>query len=417
MLKRKFDGKDLRIVKKKINQILSKDTTFTRQLWKSKTTDEQSITSNQNVRKINDENIFISDDVNYDNNEKSIVENDENEYNIEDQNEIVRNDDFDDDINCNDVDVSADIDINCNDVDVSAFKMFSRLDRGIPSEYDQFNIINYTQSFLNDCKKKRRDNNDSNLKVSNEAEVTKEECALMFSSFFASENISEKTGVNLFIMLNKMLPTMNWPINIINGNTYLKLEDYSGEDNRTLQFDACTNNCIVFVGCNKKSMTCPVCKADRFSTCPKCYKKKSYESCNHFYDRTAFSKIWYRPLTSLIPYLLSKNLFLKSINYVGLNNNAYLVSDVRTGTNYKRHYEEMCDIFNTKKNTIYKNINGLVMVNLLLSEFYDGMQVYKSRIQSFWPLMISILNLPLSMRNKPGVGSFLVALFLGKLNK
>ena len=52
----------------------------------------------------------------------------------------------------------------------------------------------------------------------------------------------------------------------------------------------------------------------------------------------------------------------------------------------------------------------------MISEFYDGIQLFKSKIQSFWPLMISILNLPLSMRNKPGVGTFLVSVFLGKLN-
>jgi hypothetical protein len=56
------------------------------------------------------------------------------------------------------------------------------------------------------------------------------------------------------------------------------------------------------------------------------------------------------------------------------------------------------------------------MVNLLISEFYDGIQLFKTRIQNFWPLMITILNLPQSIRNKCGVGTFIISLFAGKLN-
>eukprot|EP01036_Dinobryon_divergens_P054119 gene54119-72327_t len=35
-----------------------------------------------------------------------------------------------------------------------------------------------------------------------------------------------------------------------------------------------------------------------------------------------------------------------------------------------------------------------IMVNLLLSEFYDSGQLFKSYVFDFWPLCIGILNLP-----------------------
>jgi hypothetical protein len=420
---------DMRVIKRKLREIKSSEFTSYRRLWKSRassSSDERLLSSSSyiNVGEVNNVDTVINEESDlyaYDNNEISsnneIIENniqdeddDQDDQDQVDEIIIDKNDDFDD----------IDEDIDCNEYDIRLCKIYSRLDKGIPDEYKDFNIIDYTLNYLNECQKKSIrllcNNDDSDSKLSNETEVTKKECAVMFSHFIASENISEKTSQNLFSLLSKLLPTVNWPISQINGNTYLKLDDYAGLDSRTLQFDACTNNCIVYVGCNIKSIKCQICNSDRFLTCPKCYKNKSYESCNHFYDRTPISRIWYRPLSSLIPFLLSKDFFLKSINYIDLNYNTYYVSDVRSSSNYIFHYQQMCNNFNIKKDTTYKNVKDLVMVNLLLSEFYDGMQVYKSRIQSFWPLMISILNLPLSMRNKPGVGSFLIALFLGKLN-
>ena len=39
-----------------------------------------------------------------------------------------------------------------------------------------------------------------------------------------------------------------------------------------------------------------------------------------------------------------------------------------------------------------------IPINLLLSEFYDSGQLFKSNVSDFWPLYIGILNLPANLR-------------------
>jgi hypothetical protein len=112
----------------------------------------------------------------------------------------------------------------------------------------------------------------------------------------------------------------------------------------------------------------------------------------------------------LVNYLLETENFLYAINYQCESDSKYYRSDVKTGANYKKHYAEMSQKFDDK------NDSSLIMVNLLISEFYDGIQLFKTKVQNFWPLVISILNLPLSMRIQPGIGAFLISLYTGKLN-
>jgi hypothetical protein len=86
---------------------------------------------------------------------------------------------------------------------------------------------------------------------------------------------------------------------------------------------------------------------------------------------------------------------------------------------YDVKYPNKCCTIETKDscgNIIELNNVPVTMVNLLLSEFYDGCQLFKSKVCNFWPLMISILNLPLFLRVQLGVGSFLLSLFTGALN-
>ena len=44
------------------------------------------------------------------------------------------------------------------------------------------------------------------------------------------------------------------------------------------------------------------------------------------------------------------------------------------------------------------------MINIVIGQFYDGCQIYKTKHSSFWPLVVSFLNLPPSYRTKMGVG-------------
>ena len=42
------------------------------------------------------------------------------------------------------------------------------------------------------------------------------------------------------------------------------------------------------------------------------------------------------------------------------------------------------------------------MINILLSQFYDGCAVFRNKVSSFHPLVITILNLPPNYRFKLG---------------
>jgi hypothetical protein len=51
-----------------------------------------------------------------------------------------------------------------------------------------------------------------------------------------------------------------------------------------------------------------------------------------------------------------------------------------------------------------------------LSQFYDGVKIFDSKVADFWPLLIKILNLPPNLRNIIGIGSFLLSIFANKLD-
>lgn len=86
--------------------------------------------------------------------------------------------------------------------------------------------------------------------------------------------------------------------------------------------------------------------------------------------------------------------------------------DVQHGATYKQHLVEMKQIYETWKSHDGPdgNLNDYINVNFLLSLFYDGIKVYEWKHSSFWPLIISILNLPPSYRSKFGVGQFIIGL-------
>ncbi len=92
---------------------------------------------------------------------------------------------------------------------------------------------------------------------------------------------------------------------------------------------------------------------------------------------------------SLVYDLLHYENFLLAINYINLDENEKLYhrSDVRTSTNYIKHKEQM----EARFHEMYPNNNDInhrpkvQMINLLISEFYDGVQLFKSRVQNFWP--------------------------------
>ncbi len=310
----------------------------------------------------------------------------------------------DDNLNFEKYDSDHDIASDLAAVNVVSEYVYSR-----PSEYENFNIIDYANEFYANKLKKNKVSNDQNVVVfSNDCPYTLNEVVKKFKYLIASNNLNDEVVKNLFSLLSDILPNAAWPIKKTENNiVHVKLEENDIEDYRTIHIDICPNFCLSYAGNYKSLFSCAKCEAPRYSKCKVCSEPLE---CEHRWARVSIRKVWYRPLLLLIHDLLESDHFLNAIKYNCESDTKYFRSDIRTGSNFKKHYAEMCQKFDAK------NDCSLIMVNLLISEFYDGIQLFKSKIQNFWPLMISILNLPLSMRIKSGVGTFLISLYTGKLN-
>jgi hypothetical protein len=299
---------------------------------------------------------------------------------------------------------------NNNDDSAGLRDQNNRLDIGKPKEYESFNIIELSKKKINDMLKNL---NDARRSMFSE-KYTKEQVAHKLNHFTTNNTLTNKCTNELLGLLLDIAPNLPWPVRNIKNRNYKTL-DFIPQDYRLLEFDVCSSrqHCCAFVGEYYDNTNCKICGTDRYKKCWVC-NKKNCSNYKHFKYRTAFARVWYRPLYSLIYDLLHFKNFLMAINYkcADYDEKKYFRSDVRTGSNYKKHQQEMEKVFKNK----YRNNEPITMINLLISEFYDGCQLFKTRVSNFWPLMITILNLPLFLRIQSGVGTFLLSLFTGTLN-
>ena len=199
----------------------------------------------------------------------------------------------------------------------------------------------------------------------------------------------------------------------------INLKSFNSEPPRCVGFDQCQHDCYVYAGSsNSNNFNCPTCKTARFQPCSRSFcKGQGTESCDHLLtDGVALKKLWYRPILLLIMDLLSTQHFLTALNYdrKQIHGDSLYYSDFMDGAVPTQQLKEMQLNFKThmeKKTTSSQTTKSVI---LLFSEFYDGVQLFKSRYNDFWPLCISIMNLPPLYRGKMGVGFFLAALYAGK---
>jgi hypothetical protein len=110
------------------------------------------------------------------------------------------------------------------------------------------------------------------------------------------------------------------------------------------------------------------------------------------------------------------NVFINYLNYECKDNEYYEINDVQTGENFKKHMLSMNENFKQFQNSSNVNAKEAKMINICLSEFYDGIQIRKTKIQTFWPLLVTILNFPPDIRNKLGIGMFVLSIFTASQN-
>ncbi len=283
--------------------------------------------------------------------------------------------------------------------------------------------INIIQASIESLSKLSTCKDDKNKVICNG--YTKYEVSNMIRNFCVSASVNKKNQSLLMGLLNTLAPTVDWPLSKSIKNKEVnyesKIYDYIQTDYRTMSFQICPAfnlNCTVFVDQYKDLHFCPDCKSPRFKVCSRCNKD---QNCNHKIEsRTPHQRIYYRSLYLLMYDILSNfsDSFINYLNYKCKDNENYKYSDVQTGQNFKKHMISMNEKFNEFQNSDSPNAKKVKMINICLSEFYDGIQIRKTKIQTFWPLLVTILNFPPDIRNKLGIaiGMFVMSIFTASQN-
>ena len=185
-----------------------------------------------------------------------------------------------------------------------------------------------------------------------------------------------------------------------------------------ISFDVCINGCMVYTDSTLRQ--CEYCQKHRFTPCTVCrqhnktqYDPLSKDICQHE-NRIPFKQLKYRSITLLLVELLKFDSFRQLIKYKWGNSSLNETHDISDRNTYSNNLEEMHQTFEDycQSNKSHK----VVEVNILLSWFYDGIQLFNKKSSTFQPLLLTILNLPPSIRHEIGKGTFLLSYSLYKGN-
>jgi hypothetical protein len=108
---------------------------------------------------------------------------------------------------------------------------------------------------------------------------------------------------------------------------------------------------------------------------------------------------------------LSSPNFEKILDTKYINHNDSSNSDILDGISARKNRMEM----KSKFDELDLDNKGYISICLLCGMFYDGLQIYKSKVTNFWPLYITILNLPPSFRTTNHAGVFLSSIFTSNI--
>ena len=202
------------------------------------------------------------------------------------------------------------------------------------------------------------------------------------------------------------------------------VHEYSRKSTRYVAVDQCECDRYVYVGINNQFL-CPKCGKNRFRPCKRNQCSGNGETnCEHLRsvngDGISYKQLFYRPLLVLISDLLRTPNFLCSLRYEredkhlpSDHQSERIYSDLMDGNEVQHHLSEMHLRYIDWSQSKPERSNS-EEVSLVLSEFYDGGQLFKSKTYNFWILMTQILNLPPTFRGKLGIGMFLSAIYSGR---
>jgi len=271
-------------------------------------------------------------------------------------------------------------------------------ERNIIEVDKSFNIIPLIQAIIETKPKIPIDDGDDlQFPVLFPKKITKGKFARALNNWFIISAVPISNQLELLIVLEEHLSGVKLPIKKTKANNYKStISNYNIDVSRTLKFDICSRNgCMAFVGEKSKLKECEKCHQKRYRPCTKCQFVflNSANECNHGISfRKPYKTVFYRPILPLIINLINTDLFLKFLNYEMETLAGHVeYSDVQQGSNFKKNYSQMKDKYDdycADRSIKYKqNINEIkeeiTMVNILLSQFYDGCQVYKKKQQIF----------------------------------
>jgi hypothetical protein len=214
----------------------------------------------------------------------------------------------------------------------------------------------------------------------------------------------------LVTFVNSILPTDTQPLSedTICRKSSTCSDSFKGTmSSGIFEYDCCRCGGVVYAGSqNKELVECTQCEGRR--------------KTNDLQNRYSSAKLFYRPISLIIMELLKTKGFISALNYKFLDQNLEkdgLIADVYNGITAKQSLLAMQTNFN---NFVNRNGNQtlkpLVPISLLLAFYYDGVQIFRRKVQDFFPMVFSILNLPPSMRSTTGMGLFTLSLIDYKTN-
>jgi len=153
---------------------------------------------------------------------------------------------------------------------------------------------------------------------------------------------------------------------------------------------------------------CTKCCLPRYTPCtrPNCINKPGRCFCNKK-TRVSTNRVYYKSILMTIVKLLSifAEGFIEAINCAVYHPPNCKYVDGTSGSTFKNAMREMKINFENRFGEAIRNKERMIIsICLVLSFFYDGIQLYKSKVCKFSPALLTIMNLPDSFRNRLGIG-------------
>lgn len=154
------------------------------------------------------------------------------------------------------------------------------------------------------------------------------------------------------------------------------------------EYDCCDCGGAVYTGKYASSKCCPACDKSRYGGGD---------------DSAALKRILYRSLVYLLCSLIETGLFLEFLTYRGVDvsSNEHYSDSYQHGDNPRMHIDQMHTNYHN-----HPDAENMIEVSLILTTYFDGVQLFHHRTGGAWPLMVSITNLPPCFRKVRGMGIF-----------